>query len=145
MWDFVYLKLRIFFFSHFCPRKLSYHNNDFTVYYPKGLLWFPLLLFICIANSQLFWEYNFVPPGARFFSEITLELCLLIYITSEFSLLIYWESKLCTFMQKEREKSENRKGLLPQSCCCHRAANEEKTAAWISSAVEGKMRAQQRL
>ncbi|XP_051637479.1 uncharacterized protein LOC127468401 isoform X2 [Manacus candei] len=39
-------------------------------------------------------------------------------------------------MQKETEGSENCEGLLPQSCCYHRAANEEKTAAWISCAVE---------
>lgn len=58
---------------------------------------------------------------------------------------IVFADLLCIFMQKEREKSENHKD------CCLRAAvaiellTRKKTAAWISSALEGKMRAQQRL
>jgi len=75
------------------------------------------------------------------FSEITSELCFLILTALELSLLIYWANKLHVFLQKERERSVNRKELLPQSCCCHRASNEEKTAARISAAAEGKMRA----
>lgn len=143
------LNLDFFIFFTFLSKKSWVSQRWIYIaylYYTKGVVWFPLLLFICIEFSSL--RNTTLYPWEHIFSKINqirIVFVNLPHIGIVFVNLVAKTNCISLCRRREREKSEKHQGLLPQSCCCHRATNEKKTAAWISSAAEGKMRAQQRL